>query len=722
MSGERPNKKNEQKIMSLQKRVAGLNRTIDELQENEKLLRMIAEKSFAGVYVAQDGEFKFGNINAVLYAGYTTEELIGKKSDSIIHPEDRKKVKMKARAMLRGERTSPYEFRIISKEGEIRWIVETVTPISYEGKPAILGNSMDITERKLVEDALRTSERRLADIIEFLPDATLAIDLEGKVIAWNRAIEKMTGVSAKDMLGKGNFEHAMPFYGKRRPIIVDLVLKPDEAVEKTYLLLAGGQKKKELIAETWASRLDLFLWGKASPLYDSKGNIVGAIEVIRDITQRKLTEDALRTSERRLADIIEFLPDATLAIDLEGKVIAWNRAIEKMTGVSAKDMLGKGDYEYALPFYGKRRPIIIDLMLRPNEAVEKTYLIFDKQENELVVETWAPCINAFLWGKTSPLYDNKGNIVGGIQSIRDITERKRAEDALRESQQRLADIIEFLPDATFAIDLAGKLIAWNRAAEEMTGTKAKDVLGKGNYEYAIPFWKTSRPMAINLVLEPNKKFKKTYSVFNREQNLLLVETEVPGIQIKGRNAYLWGKASPLYDSKGNIVGAIESLRDITERMLAEEAIMKREQDLQIKSKELEELNTALNVLLNRRDVDKGELEEKLLINIKELVLPYVEEVKKSKIDGKTKSYINIIESNLKNIISPFAHKLSSKYIDLTSRELQVADLIKEGKSSKEIAELLGISGSAINIYRYRIRKKMKLKKKHNLKVYLSSIS
>jgi len=583
MSGERPNKKNEQKIMSLEKRVAGLNHTIDELRENEKLLRMIAEKSFAGVYVAQDGEFKFGNINAVLYAGYTTEELIGKKSDSIIHPEDRKKVKMKARAMLRGERTSPYEFRIISKEGEIRWIVETVTPISYEGKPAILGNSMDITERKL-------------------------------------------------------------------------------------------------------------------------------------------TEDALRTSERRLADIIEFLPDATLAIDLEGKVIAWNRAIEKMTGVSAKDMLGKGDYEYALPFYGKRRPIIIDLMLRPNEAVEKTYLIFDKQENELVVETWAPCINAFLWGKTSPLYDNKGNIVGGIQSIRDITERKRAEDALRESQQRLADIIEFLPDATFAIDLAGKLIAWNRAAEEMTGTKAKDVLGKGNYEYAIPFWKTSRPMAINLVLEPNKKFKKTYSVFNREQNLLLVETEVPGIQIKGRNAYLWGKASPLYDSKGNIVGAIESLRDITERMLAEEAIMKREQDLQIKSKELEELNTALNVLLNRRDVDKGELEEKLLINIKELVLPYVEEVKKTKIDGKTKSYINIIESNLKNIISPFAHKLSSKYIDLTSRELQVADLIKEGKSSKEIAELLGISGSAINIYRYRIRKKMKLKKKHNLKVYLSSIS
>jgi PAS domain S-box-containing protein len=705
----------------LGKIIADLNHTIERLRQSEQLLKVITEKSFAGVYVVQNGEFKFANANAVSYTGYDAGELIGKECDSIIHPEDLKKAKMNSRAMLRGERSLPYEFRIITKNGRIRWIAETVTPITYEGKPAILGNSMDITDRKLAEDALHESERRLADIIEFLPDATVAINLEGKVIAWNRAIEKMTGVKARDMLGKGNYEHALPFYGERRPIIVDLVLQSDEAIEKTYLLLSGGQKKKELIVETWATRLNRFLWGKASPLYDNKRNIVGAIEVIRDITDRKLAEDALRESERRLADIIEFLPDATVAINLEGKVIAWNRAIEKMTGVSTQHMLGKGDYEYALPFYGKRRPIIIDLVLKPDEAVEKSYLFSEKQKNELVVETWAPCINAFLWGKASPLYDNKRNIVGAIEVIRDITDRKLAEDALRESERRLADIIEFLPDAAVAINLDGKVIAWNRATEELTGVKAKDMLGKGNHESSLPFWKIRRPMAIDLVLEPNRKFEKTYTVFKRETNTVLVEVEVPGIQIKGRNAYLWGKASPLYNNKGNIVGAIEVLRDITERKLAEEALKKRERELKMKSHELEELNTALTVLLKRRENDKKELEEMLLVNVKELVLPYVEELKSKMKGDKDMTYIKILDANLRNIISPFSNKLSLKYMSLTNREVRVAELIKEGKSSKEIADLLSVTESSININRYRIRKKLGLKKQDNLKVYFLSL-
>jgi PAS domain S-box-containing protein len=580
---EKPSyEKFKKKIANLEQMVADLNFKIERLQQSEELLKVMTEKSFTGVYVVQNGQFKFANTNATLYTGYAVNELVGKKCDSIIHPEDLKDIKVNARAMLRGERLPPYEFRIITKDGRIRWIAETVTAIVYEGKPAILGNSVDITERKLAEDALRESERRLADIIDFLPDATVAVDLEGKVIAWNRAIEEMTGVKASDMLGKGDFEHALPFYGERRPIIVDLVLKSDEAVEKTYL-------------------------------------------------------------------------------------------------------------------------------------------VFDKQKNELVVETWATRLNRFLWGKASPLYDNEGRIVGAIEVIRDITERKLAEDALRESERRLADIIEFLPDATFAVNLEGQLIAWNRATEELTGVKAKEMLGKGNYESSLPFWKIRRPMAINLILDPNRKFEKTYSVFKRETNTVLVEVEVPGIQIKGRNAYLWGKASPLYNNKGDIVGAIEILRDITERKLAEEALKKRERELKMKSHELEELNIALTILLKRRENDRKELEEMMVVNVKELILPYVEELKKKRKDDREMTYVKILETNLKNIISPFSHKLSLKYMNLTNREVRVAELIKEGKSSKEIADLLNVTESSVNINRYRIRKKLGLKKQDNLTVYFSSL-
>ena len=301
----------------------------------------------------------------------------------------------------------------------------------------------------------------------------------------------------------------------------------------------------------------------------------------------------------------------------------------------------------------------------------------------------------------------------------DITEQKLAEEALQESRRKFGDLIEFLPDATFAIDLEGKLIAWNRSAEELTGIKAKDILGKRNFEYARPFWKSRRPMTLDLVLNSNRKYEGTYNVFNRVRNLAIVETYVPGIQIKGKNAYLWGKAGPLYDNKGNIVGSIEVIRDITDHKLAKESILKREQLLEIKSQELGELNTALKILLNQREKDKDELEERLMTTVEELVFPYINELKRRIRDDTCKSYVNILEKNLHNILSPFARKVSSRYLKLTNREIRITDLINEGWSSKEIADLLKVSPSSINIYRYRIRKKLGLKKKENLRTFLS---
>ncbi len=714
MSEESENQKLKRKIARLEKTITDLDQKMKKLQQREELLNIMAEKSFAGAYVSQDGQFKFGSWNTFSFAGYTIKDLLGVKADSLIHPEDRNFVKTNARAMLRGERTAPYEFRIVTREGQIRWILETVTPILYDGKQAILGNSLDITERNLAEDARRESERRLSDIIEFLPDATLVINCEGEVIAWNRAMEKMSGVNANDMVGKGNYEYSLPFYGERRPIIIDLVLKPDKVVEKAYSVF--DRQKNELVVETWAPRIKAYIWGKASPLYDNKGHIVGAIAVLRDITARKLAEDALRESERRLTDIIEFLPDATLVVNCAGEIIAWNRAIENMTGVSSKDMVGKGNYEYALPFYGERRPFIIDLVLKPDEELEKTYSAFDRQKNELVVEIWAPGLSIFAWAKASPLYDDKGNLVGAIEVIRDITKRRLAEDALRESERRLADIIEFLPDATLVINCAGEVIAWNRAMEKMTGVSSKDMVGKGNYEYALPFYGDRRPVIVDLVLKPDEDLENKSSGFDRQKNELVVETWVPGIK-----AYIWGKASPLYDDKGNILGAIEVLRDITERKLAEEALVKRERELEIKSNELEELNTALTVLLKRRGDDRKELEETLVLNINELVIPYVEELKRTKMDDRFMTYVNILESNLRNILSPFSHRLSVKYLSLTNREVRVAELIKEGKSSKEVAELLNVTESSVNINRYRLRKKLALKKQDNLRIYLTSL-
>jgi PAS domain S-box-containing protein len=142
--------------------------------------------------------------------------------------------------------------------------------------------------------------------------------------------------------------------------------------------------------------------------------------------------------QRRLADIINFLPDATLVIDSEGRVIAWNQAIEELTGIPAAEILDKGEYEYALPFYGERRPILIDLVLLPREEFEQEkYAHIERRGEILTGEAYTPALKSgprYLFAVAAPLHDVSGNIVGAIESIRDITERKQAEEELNKAK------------------------------------------------------------------------------------------------------------------------------------------------------------------------------------------------------------------------------------------------------------------------------------------------
>jgi DNA-binding CsgD family transcriptional regulator len=165
-----------------------------------------------------------------------------------------------------------------------------------------------------------------------------------------------------------------------------------------------------------------------------------------------------------------------------------------------------------------------------------------------------------------------------------------------------------------------------------------------------------------------------------------------------------------------------SHEDVTAIKLAEEALKERELELELQSQKLEETNTALRVLLKAREEDKRELEEKVLTNVKELVTPYLSYLKKAGLDTRQKAYLEIVESNLNDIISPFLHNISSKYLNLTPREIQVAALVKEGKATKEIAEILNLSLNAVDFHRKNIRGKLGLtNKKANLRSHLLSL-
>ena len=174
-------------------------------------------------------------------------------------------------------------------------------------------------------------------------------------------------------------------------------------------------------------------------LRDAEGEPVGILTISDDITEQKQNEVAIREiPERRLADIINFLPLATMVIDKEGRITAWNRAIEEMTGVKREEILGHGNYEYSLPFYGERTPILIDLVFIPEEQLDERYKYIRRKAGILSAESFCGSLGKngrMLIGFASALYGSDGQVRGAIESIQDVTELRLAETELKQAKE-----------------------------------------------------------------------------------------------------------------------------------------------------------------------------------------------------------------------------------------------------------------------------------------------
>ncbi len=271
-------------------------RAEEALQESEKKYSLLINNANDSIIVAQDGLLKFVNPKMLSLLEVNSEqELIDRPFPQFIHPDDRSMVVENYLRRIANEAAPPrYAFRVVTLKGIVKWVEINATLIEWQGKPATLNLLTDITDRKKAEEALLESEQRLMDIIDFLPDATLVIDREGKVVAWNKAIEAMTGILTKDMIGKGDYEYALPFYGSRQPILIDLILKADRGIESKYDHIE--KKGRVLNGEAYMPNMrggSVYLMGSATVLYDSAGNVFGAIESIRDITEQKQAEDLL---------------------------------------------------------------------------------------------------------------------------------------------------------------------------------------------------------------------------------------------------------------------------------------------------------------------------------------------------------------------------------------------------------------------------------------------
>jgi PAS domain S-box-containing protein len=187
------------------------------------------------------------------------------------------------------------------------------------------------------------------------------------------------------------------------------------------------------------------------------------------------------TSDPLLLDIVEFLPDATFVLDASKRVIAWNRAIEEMTGTQKEDILDRSDYAWAVPWYGERRPILVDLLWPENAAWADRYDFVHRQGDTLYAEVFVPRLHggsgAYIWVTASPLCDAAGNLVGAIESVRDITDRKRAEQALRESEERYRALYADIPSMYFTVDAAGTVLSVNTFGASQLGYTVDELVG-----------------------------------------------------------------------------------------------------------------------------------------------------------------------------------------------------------------------------------------------------
>ncbi len=217
-----------------------------------------------------------------------------------VHPEDKEATAQAVRSLSEQNPVHAFVNRYRCKDGSWRWLEWR----SYPRGDTIYAAARDITQRVETAQRLKDSEQRLAGIFDHLPDATFVIDAGGRVIAWNKAVEAMTGVPASEVLGKGNYAHALPFYGVRRPILADLVLKPDAGIESLYTNLR--RQGQTLVAETHLPNLGhggIYVWAKATALYDAQGRLVGAIESVRDTTDRRRAEEERLRLESQMQQV-----------------------------------------------------------------------------------------------------------------------------------------------------------------------------------------------------------------------------------------------------------------------------------------------------------------------------------------------------------------------------------------------------------------------------------
>ena len=407
------------------------------------------------------------------------------------------------------------------------------------------------------------------------------------------------------------------------------------------------------------------------------------------IAERKRAEETFEKTQKYTESIVETIREPLLVLDPDLRVLSANGSFYDTFEVTPKETTGNliynlGNGQWDIP---SLRILLEEILPKDNK--------FDNYEVEHVFSSIGHKI--MLLNARRIIQEEIGSQMI-LLAIEDITERRRLEILLSESEERYRRLFETADDGILLLEKReGKITHVNPAVTAKLGYSKEECIG--NRLQDIGF---SHDMG---------DFQEIMHTLDRSG---IIYYDDVAIKTKaGQTLYI-----DIYlVDRARLVQC--NIRDITERKQAEEALRKSERELKLKTENLEEVNAALNVLLKRVEEGRIEMEEKILSNIRELVLPYIDRLKETQLSDHQASYLIVIEKNLDNIASSFLYHLKTRYLNLTHREVQVASLVKEGKSSQEIADLLNIAIKTVLFHRNSLRKKLGLKnQKANLRAHL----
>ncbi|MBY9003872.1 MAG: PAS domain S-box protein [Candidatus Lokiarchaeota archaeon] len=529
-------------------------------EESEEKFRNISNQSFMSMAIIQDGLIKYWNKRVMEINGYSSEEIQNWKPYEflkMIHPDDKEFVLNQAKKKEAGDKNviEQYKYRLLRKTGEIRWIELFSKSINYRGKPAILAMSIEITDKMIAEQKLQESEEKYRNLFEDSPYMIFLVDLRGNILDLNQTALESVSYTKEELIGE-NFSTFDIMRNKNLSSLAEMFKKVliDEYLDPFEIHVNSPKIKPD--------------WMKIQAKIVYIGEKKHIQVIVEDISEKKEAEKMLKESEKKFQNIIENTKDAIVIIDLNGKLQYVSPQLSIILKLKEKKIKETSDFfkyvheedvQEITSFFKKT---ILEKS-SPDKVLE--FRILDNQKNYI-----------WLASTSKNYYDDNGNIIGFITSIKDITDKKIAQQRLRESEYQYRHLFENSPNAIVVTDSTGIVLDQNNAVEKIFGIPRHEAIGKNFHSFDI-----FEPEQISIIKTRTKK------MFNG-----IIQKP---ISLKAKNRVgnkLWILLQNSIINIGDKIIIESIIQDITERIKAEEII-------KTENKRLLELNKMKTDLITR---------------------------------------------------------------------------------------------------------------------------